>query len=264
MRLALGLLYLLGALGAAPALESASFDPYRGPQPLVVLRETDPWMMVVGSDTPTLVVYDDRTVIARGWDDDGEQVVYRRKPLDQRVFETLLGAVGTLCAGPPWKKRYDAAPGVSDMPSIQIFVRLARGAKITEIYGPHDAAAVPPELRLLVGYLEAFSLAGSVVWRPDFVEVMLWPYEYAPDASTAWPVDWPGLESARTMKCSADMYCVFLDGRLLDDLNRLAAQRKPRGAILLGGRKWAMAYRPVLPGEPVWMTALRGPLSPPP
>jgi hypothetical protein len=31
------------------------------------------------------------------------------------------------------------------------------------------------------------------------VEVMLWDYSYAPDASIHWPKDWPALNSDRAM-----------------------------------------------------------------
>src|SRR4051812_36536751 len=47
----------------AVSAAAEDFDPYKGPAPLLVLMTDDPWAMVIGSDTPRLVAYEDGTVI---------------------------------------------------------------------------------------------------------------------------------------------------------------------------------------------------------
>ena len=44
----------------ANALE---IDPYAGPRPIAVLIQANPWLNVIGSDTPMVAIYDDGQVI---------------------------------------------------------------------------------------------------------------------------------------------------------------------------------------------------------
>ncbi len=39
------------------------FDPFEGRRPIFTLIQTDPWLMVMGSDTPMVCLYDDGTLI---------------------------------------------------------------------------------------------------------------------------------------------------------------------------------------------------------
>src|SRR3989339_1632257 len=39
------------------------FNPFEGPKPIAVLLKTNPWLMVVGSDIPKIVIYEDGQVI---------------------------------------------------------------------------------------------------------------------------------------------------------------------------------------------------------
>ena len=40
-----------------------SFSPFDGEKPVIVLIQTDPWKMVIGSDTPFLAVYESGRII---------------------------------------------------------------------------------------------------------------------------------------------------------------------------------------------------------
>lgn len=40
-------------------MHALGVDPYQGPKPVAVLVQTDPWAMVIGSDTPLVAIYDD-------------------------------------------------------------------------------------------------------------------------------------------------------------------------------------------------------------
>src|SRR5690349_10682085 len=59
VRLALALLML--SLPASPAM--AKFEPFAGPKPLAVFTEINPWLMVIGSDTPRVAVYENGDVV---------------------------------------------------------------------------------------------------------------------------------------------------------------------------------------------------------
>ena len=78
---------------------------------------------------------------------------------------------------------------------------------------------------------------------------MVWDYSYAPEASIRWPKDWPSLESDRTYKHDGDMHSIFLDGTTLPELKRFLGTCKPKGAVEISGKKMAVSYRLVVPGE---------------
>jgi hypothetical protein len=90
----------------------------------------------------------------------------------------------------------DASPH----PEMQDFV--AREKKLWESF--------PVALRqALLRVDEQRKLAGSP-WLPRHVEVMFWPYEYAPDEAIIWPRDWPGLRSKGTKTRGEGSYSVYL------------------------------------------------------
>jgi len=84
---------------------------------------------------------------------------------------------------------------------------------------------------------------------------MLWPYDDAPDPSINWPARWPGLESKWSTSRGTDSYSIYLPASEIDALRGLLSSRKPRGAVALADKKWAIAWRIVFPGEPVWRRA---------
>jgi hypothetical protein len=251
--------------------DSAEGGPYySGPQPFVVWIQTDPWAMVIGADTPRLALYEDGTAICLEARPNGPSTYLAAKftpaKLDE-VRQHILG-LGSFAA---LKPRYELTPGVSDMPTAKFFLKLDGAQVVTEVYGlmAGDTALAgytrspskrppdnPPDSVIsLHKYLAALRCVGGATWTPQYVEVMLWPYEYAPDESVAWPRDWPGLTSPDTL-ARGDAYSIYLPGTRLDELRRLLSTLKPKGALEVGGKKWAVSYRYAFPSEPVWRKAL--------
>ena len=97
----------------------------------------------------------------------------------------------------------------------------------------------------------ALDFPESKEWVPKYVEVMLWDYSYAPQPSIQWPKKWPGLESPRAMK-RGDAWSIFLDGTEIPALRAFVHERQEKGAVELGGKKWAIAFRYTFPSEPMW------------
>ena len=136
----------------------------------------------------------------------------------------------------------------------------APGTKLGDSYvrsGGRKQDNVPGELRELHNYLCSIEYHDSKEWSSKYVEVMIWPYEYAPDTSIVWPKDWPALDSDRSRK-RGDSYSIFLDGTVLPELQRFLQTRKEKGAVEIGGKKWAVSFRPVFPSEPIWKKAFEG------
>jgi len=125
----------------------------------------------------------------------------------------------------------------------------------TVLPGNQKPDALPDELIELHKFLCTMDYSDSQKWTPRYLEVMIWPYEYAPEASIVWPKDWPGLDSKRSFK-RGDSYSIFFDGSVLPELQKFLRTRKEKGAVEIGGKKWAVSIRSVFPNEPVLRKAL--------
>lgn len=52
------LLAIIIALCVTSVCTAAEFDPFEGPKPLAIFIQSDPWAMVIGSDTPRVAIYE--------------------------------------------------------------------------------------------------------------------------------------------------------------------------------------------------------------
>lgn len=264
-------LWFFTMMWVAVAGQANGLDPFKGPQPIAVLIQTDPWLMVIGSDTPMVVIYEDGQVIYLHRDEQGAQS-YVCKQLTQQELEKTkkeLAAFGDFSA---IKGHYNLAPNVTDQPETEIYLNLNGRLVVTTVYGlmvprtqlpaytvmpgsqPLDS--LPGSLRGLYEYLIQLKFAEAKPWQPAYIEVMVWGYSYAPDKSIHWPKEWPGLDSPDTVK-RGDAYSIFLPGADIEKLRNFLNTRKQKGAVEIGGKKWAVAFRYAFPSEPVWMRAFR-------
>jgi len=258
------LLISLASLGVF----SAEFDPFAGTKPIAVLIQSDPWAMVMGADTPHVAVYEDGTVIFLK--KSVKSASYHQQDLSAIGLADLKKRLTPTVDLKDLKRFYSLMPHVTDQPEALFYIRDGERELTTRVYGLKAAGtklpaytvlpderkpdAVPEQLIELHKFLCAVDYPDSKEWRPRYVEVMIWAYEYAPDASITWPKDWPGLDSKRSLK-RGDSYSIFLDGGLLPELQKFLQTRKEKGAVEIGGKKWAVSFRAVFPGEPIWRKA---------
>jgi hypothetical protein len=246
---------------------AADFDPQKGPAPLLVLMTDDPWAMVIGSDTPRLVAYEDGTVIYAGEQNKVPGIWVTQLPAER--LSRLLDIARPLLKLPGLKRHYDLAPGVTDQPTTTVFIAEKDVTKVVGVYGltsrgrsfreSREGEEPPPkEFMKVHKALCDFIAPDAKPWVPPFIEVMLWGYDYAPEASIIWPAKWPKLDSPRTRK-RGDSYSVYLDGTELKALKDFVATRKEKGAVEVDGKKFAIDYRFTYPSESVWMKAFRAP-----
>lgn len=262
MRMSVRLFSLLLAFLATLPVQAA-FDPFAGPKPVAVFIEQNPWLMVIGSDTPRVTVYDNGDVIfLKKSGDEYSMRIAKLSPtelsqLEQKwapLFETKL-------------KRDYSLSDATDQTSAQLYLRNGDQAIAVDAYGldcdgisyvakldPADTP--PPEFYAVHKSLCNLDFASSEAWTPEYVEVMLWNYDYAPDKSIHWQQDWPNLQSERAIQ-RGDMWSIFLDGTELPKLLAFLKTRPEKGAVEVGGKKWAASVRYTYPSEPVWRQALR-------
>lgn len=219
------------------------------PSPLVVLLDRDPWAEVVGSDSPAFALYVDGTVIQRnatGFSTtrltDGE----RKNLLDGLNLRALSRSYG----------RFEAEDA-TDQPEQDLLIYQGEKPVFVSVYGslkdPGVRSKIPKEVAAAYDTLSAIKLPRGRSWLPENVEVMIWPYEYAPDPSIRWPQNWPGLNDPKTVRRGEDSFSLYMPSAKLADLSALLSRRSEKGAVEIDGRKWAASIRFPFPQETLWM-----------
>lgn len=257
---------------ACATAHALDIDPFNGPKPIAVLLQTDPWLMVIGSDTPMVTIYED-----------GQVLYLKREPKKPPVIlivhlspKALTAIIQKLIAFGDYskvKRYYDLAPNITDLPETKIYLSIGKTKLVTSVYGlmvsdthipaystfvgkqkPDD---LPETIKDLHAYLTSLDFAEAKPWNPKFIEVMIWPYDYAPEESIHWPKDWPGLDSPSTLK-RRDAYSIFLPGAEIPRLRDFLTTQKEKGAVEIGGKKWAVSVRYTFPSESIWSKAFKG------
>jgi hypothetical protein len=255
-------------LGCASA-DALEIDPFKGPKPVAVLIQTDPWLMVIGSDNPMVAIYDDGLVVYWGREKD-KGPVYLAKQLSAKGLVEVKKKISAFGDYSKLKRYYNLAPNWLDLPETYIYLSLGQGEFVTGVYGltvsdaqlPADTTfegdrkpdELPKAVKDLHRYLTSLHFAGAKPWEPPYVEAMIWRYDYAPDESIHWPKDWPGLDSPNTLK-RRDAYSIFFPGKELPKLCEFLKTQKEKGAVEIGGKKWAVSVRYTFPSEPIWWKA---------
>jgi hypothetical protein len=248
---------------ALPSARAEGFAPFAGPRPLAMLLETDPWLMVVGSDTPDFVLYEDGQVIYR------KKAGRKRSPYlwTQLTAGQLHSLKASLTALGPYRSgRNDIVMAdVSDQPETKLYLNFDDTRLLASIYGMASAdpsmeqsrrtTPLPDALRKLHTFLSDLEFKDAIVWRPKHIEVIVWPYDHARDASIVWPKEWPGLTAPTTIR-KTSRYSIFMAGTEEPKVAAFLRTGKALGAVEIDGKKFAVVVRPVFPSEPVWRSAL--------
>ena len=266
MKKTLAILSLVLICAVAHALE---IDPFKGPKPIAVLIQTDPWLMVLGSDTPMVTIYDDGQVVYLKREKDKKSTLFHKKLSPDGLLE-IKHKLPTFGDYSKLKRHYDLAPYVTDFPETKIYLLVDGKEFVTGVYGlmlpdpdypeystfggKQKADELPKMIKELHAYLTSLDFPDGRPWEPPYVEAMIRGYDYAPDESIQWSTDWPGLESPSTFK-RGDSYSIFLSGKELPKLRDHLKTRKDKGAVEIGGKKWAVSWRYTFPSEPVWLKA---------
>lgn len=257
------LLCLIIGLGLSRLCAATDFNPFEGPEPLLVVIESNPWSMVLGADSPRVAIYENGDAIYL--DGDGRNQQFRIKRLSSQELETIRQQASKVFRGSELKHQYDIR-GTTDQPVAEFYFHDAKGFVATDVIGLECEASKPasweriiaPPPQALLDFnatLCSLSFPGSEPWSPPYAEVMMWDYHYAPGKSVAWPKTWPGLESPRTVRRGED-YSIFMDGKMFAQLDNFVRDIPQKSAVSIEGRKMSVSIRIPFPSEPVWRRAL--------
>lgn len=247
-------------------LLAGGFKPFEGPKPIVVILVSDPWRMVIGSDTPNLVLYEDGQLIRLKVLPE-DRSVYFWKQLTDKEFNEIKAQIHA-CGPFPSKPSRLSLTEATDQPETSVMIDFGEDRFLCSVYGlswPKERSVpgvkgksrLSKETRSLLTLLAKFTPTQMQEWKPRYIEAMVWPYEYAPEESIHWPKDWPGLSSESTVKRRDDSFSIFIPGSQLQRLTAFLATRKEKGAVEIDGKKWAVSVRSTFPSEPIWRKAFR-------
>ncbi len=227
--------------GAFPNFASANEKPE------LLLFERNPWLMVVGSDSPTFAHYPNGTTIF--WEKNEDKGSYKIVKLNAKEKKDLLSKATSLYG---LKKKYSTI-NFSDQTTFELHFPKKEKMEVISVYGPikkrDDARKkVPEEFLHLFDHMVSFKHPEAKKWIPEFLEVMVWPYSYAPEESIVWPSSWPDTKSTSTIKRS-EIYSIYLPYDKKEEFIRFIKTRNERGAVLINGKKWTVSTRIPFPHE---------------
>ena len=253
-----------GSTVAVTGLPAPPSDAWPEADPIAIVTEYNPWAMVIGADSPRVLLFADGTLIRT--DLGGHALVFSTARLTPSEVSRVQTAIGSMTTFMRLRNAYNLTPSMSDMPTVEIVRNEGRLSKTVEVYGYRSgfvdvpatcvsptgekADRLPSEFdqayRVLVG-LRPTRLAR---WYPRYLEVMVWPFEHSRKEPLAWPDTWPDLTHPLTIQ-RGDSYSLILPSTEQSTLESFLAARFSGQAVRIGGRKWSISWRPVTPGGPV-------------
>jgi len=235
------------------AVQSRKFD-FPGLAPLLLFTEYNPWAMAIGSDTPTFAAYEDGTIIY--WKGDLRSGEYVSTHLGPAELQSFMKALPVFQQG-NLKDCYSLT-NWTDQPTNVLVIKTDSGYKSISVYGqirrplPREdkTDSLPSELQATFASLLAYTNPEAHRWKPDFFEVMIWPFTYSKEKPKPWPSSWPDLDDPATVKRSMS-YSLFVPISQFDAFTTFAHTIGAKQAVLIDGKKWTISARLPFPHERV-------------
>ncbi len=248
----------VGTLNGVPAPHADAWPE----EPVAILIEHNPWLMVIGSDTARVSLFRDGTLI-RVDTSQKESARLLVSQLTAPEMKRVMSAIEPASSFWHLAEEFNLTPNMTDMMTTELIVSMSGRWKRVQLYGYtaeewHAPAttimfsdqkpdSLPREVDRISKLLVGLKPRREVEWTPRYVEVMLWPFEYSQESPLPWPAAWPRIDSAMAFK-RGDSYSIILPGSEKAALEKLVRSRSERQAVEVSGKKWAIAYRPVMPG----------------
>jgi hypothetical protein len=240
-----------------------------GRRRVLVFSELNPWLEVIDSDVPSVVVYAD-----------GE-VILARKGLRHAnlAAAALTGFLESLqldrLRDVP---EYTSTMNVTDLKTTVIIWRDGNRMRSVSVYRPVNRrpeeerwgnqsitiSAAPEAFVSAVERIRGFEPDGATTWAPETVELMLGPFDHSRQKPIPWPANWPGWNSSGARMPSTIggnsllpvAGLIFIDGLCWNQAIEVKKGLDSYTAVLLDGRMYSLSIRPLLPAEAEWKSSL--------
>jgi len=222
-------------------LERVSVEEYG--KPLVVLLETNPWLMVIGSDSPSFVLYENGVLIYSEIIDRKlfrKLIIFNQTEMNEFIdylsIDEAIYDLDNEIISSDW----------TDQPTNIIYLNITQMKKIM-VYGRIETSyevrkRTPVAFVNLYDKIKHYRKEKSLEWLPPKIEVMFWDYNYAPQ-KREWIEGFPDLNSPSTKKRGSDSYSVFIDGNEYDTFINYYRKMGEKEAVEINGKKMAISYR---------------------
>lgn len=216
--------------------------------PIVVLVETDPWIMVIGSDVPTIAIYQYGDVIYKRIEN--KKMNYYSVKLDTAETQKLIYNLG-ISDSLVKMADYISASEWTDQPTNELILNFD-SARVKRVYGnlrskDESRNKTPKYFLKVYDNLINYKDKREKIWLPDFIEIMLTNYSYSPETPIKWPTYWPDLNSKSTIKRSEDLYSIYLKNENFKEFIKLIQSLKEKQAVEINGKKFSVSYRMPFP-----------------
>lgn len=258
---------------------------------VAILLGTNPWLTVIGSDTPRVAVYADGTVVYLAKLPGQSKWTYLETVLAENELEALKQKLGPTEEFMALEGFYDLAPNITDQPRTKIYLSDGTHTEAVSIRSYSSRAereeaqqewpeATWPEVYEQLGEFDRVydiltSLRGADAreWEPQYVELYVcgtwsldeWREQFKPGEGFGlsepysdpqqWPEDWPAFDDPLTWQWSDNRYSLYVPGSALREVEAFFASKSTGGGVLIDGRVYCPSWRYVFPGEGTYRDA---------
>lgn len=213
-------------------------------QPIVVLIETNPWLMVIGSDVPTFALYQNGQIIYKKVE--GKEWKYFEVKNDRETTQKIIKSFG-ITDSLMRQLDYIEASNWTDQPTNVMLLNFDTLRQIS-VYGrlrnkSEARQKTPKDFLNVYDNIIAFESNDAKMWFPDTFEVMATRYDHSPEKPIKWNGEWNDINSKTTVKRSDNLYSIFLDKKYFEDFIKQLKSLKEKQAVEINGKKYSLSYR---------------------
>ncbi|TNE53867.1 MAG: hypothetical protein EP338_10080 [Bacteroidetes bacterium] len=212
--------------------------------PIIVLTETNPWLMVIGSDVPTIAIYESGNIIYKRIEKN--RMKYFSVKLDSTQIQNLIYNIG-ITDGLVNMKNDIVASSSTDQPTNELILNFDE-VIIKRVYGSlrsnnEARKKTPNDFLVIYDNLTNYKNEQETEWLPDNIEILLTDFNHSQEKPKKWPKEWPTLESKTTIQRNESLYSIYLPKEEVEDFIKLISDLKETQAVELNGKKFSISYR---------------------
>ena len=239
--------YFLTLLSFALVLISCSgqTDKEKYGRPIIALIESDPWLMVIGSDVPTFALYENGQIIYKKIID--KETKYFEVTNNKETIQKLIKSFG-ITDNLMKQKDYIEASTATDQPTNILLLNFDNVRQLS-VYGElrnlknQARKETPKDFLDVYDKIIKFEDKKAIEWLPNTFEVMATKYSYATEKSLKWNSEWNDIKSKSTVKRNEDLYSIYLDKKYYKEFMELLKNMKEKQAVEINGEKYSLTYR---------------------
>jgi len=239
--------YFLTLLSFALVLISCSgqTDKEKYGRPIIALIESDPWLMVIGSDVPTFALYENGQIIYKKIID--KETKYFEVTNNKETIQKLIKSFG-ITDNLMKQKDYIEASTATDQPTNILLLNFDNVRQLS-VYGElrnlknQARKETPKDFLDVYDKIIKFEDKKAIEWLPNTFEVMATKYSYATEKSLKWNSEWNDIKSKSTVKRNEDLYSIYLDKKYYKEFIELLKNMKEKQAVEINGEKYSLTYR---------------------